>query len=41
MNKTLLFLIFGAGFFWLVLDQIYGHKYIGQFVTLILPSAAG
>lgn len=39
MNKTLLFLIFGLAFFWLVLDQIYGNKFISQFVTAIIPAA--
>ena len=37
MNKTLLFLTFGFAFFWLVLDQIYGYKIIGQFTDAILP----
>lgn len=40
MNKTLLFLIIGFAFFWLVLDQIYGNKYISQFVTAIIPAAS-
>lgn len=37
MNKTLMFLIFGFGCIWLVLDQIYGKKLIGTFVSNILP----
>lgn len=40
MNKSLLFLIMGFAFIWLVLDQIYGKHLLSQFVTAIIPAAA-
>ena len=37
MDKSFLFLILGLGCIWLVLDQIYGNKFIEQFVSNIIP----
>ena len=39
MNKTMLFLIMGMGFFWLALDQVYGKRLLSQFVVAIIPAA--
>ena len=38
-DKSLFMLILSLCCFWLVLDEIYGHSYITQFITKILPSA--
>lgn len=39
MDKGLFFFILSLLCFWVVLDEIYGHKLISQFVIAIIPSA--
>ena len=41
MNRSLVYMIFGFGCIWLVLDYIYGSRYISQFVALILGESSG
>ena len=36
MDKSLFFLFLSFLFFWLILDQIYGNKYVGNMVDNIL-----
>ena len=38
MDKSFLFLILGLGCFWLVLDQVYGNKFINQAVKNVMDS---
>lgn len=39
MDKSLSFFTLSMLFFWLVLDEVYGHKYITQFVGAVIPFA--
>ena len=38
MDKSLLFLLLSFGCIWLILDEIYGNKFISQFVSAIMPN---
>lgn len=39
MDKSIMYFVISLACFWLVLDYVWGNKYVGQFVVQIVPSA--
>lgn len=38
-DNSLFFFVLSLGCFWLVLDEFYGHNYISQFITKLVPGS--